>query len=110
MVSDGLPRVVCTSSLLAAAQTSVVIAICECRRMRWATFGGTPSATRSGLHVCRVFRSGITRRPARRARSANIRVRFPARSACRTWCANQAAAVLSEIPGRFAVVELLGMA
>ena len=37
------------------------MAICECRRMRWATFGCTLSATRSELHVCRVFRSGMTR-------------------------------------------------
>lgn len=45
--------------------------------MRCATFGCTFSATRSELHVCRVFRNGMIRSPARRARSANMRVMLP---------------------------------
>ncbi|WP_186356961.1 DUF5959 family protein [Streptomyces sp. SLBN-118] len=42
----------------------IVIAICECRRMRVATFGCTSSATRREVQVCRVFRRGIDRSPA----------------------------------------------
>ena len=39
--------------------------------------GWTLSATRSELVVCRVLRSGMTRTPVCRARTAKCRVRFP---------------------------------